>query len=1207
MWKQFDFINGPQLVQGPQLLSRRARRAAHYALLATLVLSLLLSSAPVLYAAPPLAVPQHPPLVQEPGDGLKSVLIAGPETGETGTKYNFEAQVDPKEQAESVTYAWSPDPKSGQGTALASYTWNEAGKQEIKVTATGGDGTTVSAEHEIGIENAPARPVASASMTLSAEEVSTGMPVSATLVLTPLIATDYSVFWSPRPSQRLGDEQAVYDLLAPGEQMIEATIVNADGSEVVVSASVNVNGELVTPGPTVSPEPTDEPTTEPTDEPTTEPTDEPTTEPTDEPTTEPTDEPTTEPTDEPTTQPGTTPQPGETPVPTQTPNPSGDDQIFLPLVSSDAEVNSAAAAAPDIIGGQQATAGEWPWQVALIFNQNNPFGSQFCGGSLIDPYWVLTAAHCVDWWNSANTLHIISGQQQLSGSGGEIIAVSQIIAHPDYDNTPLDSDIALLQLSQPASAAPVSLAPVSFSPGNLATVTGWGNTAQSGNASYPNDLMEVQVPLVSNQACVAAYGSTITNNMLCAGQAGVDSCQGDSGGPLVLPNGNGGWAQIGVVSFGRGCGLAGSPGVYARVSQFTGWIAQQQALNPPSSTPDAFEPDNNAGSASPIATDGTAQTHTIHVADDVDWIAFSVTGGVEYTVETSNLGPAADTIIRLYDGATSFLEGDDDGGVGLASRLQFVATQTATYYIEISHYNSSAFGDDTTYDVSITAQEPAALGDQYEPDNIPSNASTIATDGTPQTHNIHVAGDYDEIRFDTVPGTTYIVETFNLGNSADTYLELFGDDVASTPLLTDDDGGSELLASRVEFTAMNAGPYYARVRHYSPNAFGDDTLYDIRVTTTAVGAVGDVYEPDNSISEASSLAADGTLQTHDIHVAGDTDWIGFNATTGVAYTIETSNLGPDADTVIDLVDNFGGVLATDDDGAVQAYASRLNFVATYTGLYYVQVRHYNPAFFSADTFYDIGVTVSSNGSDAFEPDNSRSEAKLIALDGTPQTHNIHVAGDVDWIRLMAAGGAAYTVETFNLGPDADTVIELLDLHGNFITSDDDGGNGVASRLDFFAGYAGPYYVKVRHFNSTASGTGTSYDIRITPTVGSAPDAYEPDGSDASASLIGTDGTAQTHTMHLPGDKDWIRFNVTAGVRYEVKTFNLSSGADTVVGVRNQNLEYVNGNDDGGDEPLASRVPFVAATSGTYYARVQHYDINASGADTQYDVSVSAVP
>ena len=1178
-------------------LMRRTRRAGRHICVAAIILSLLLSHAPVLYAAP-LAAPQNAPLVQEPGDALESVLIAGPETGVTGTKYNFEAQVDPKEQAESVTYVWSPEPKSGQGTALASYTWNEAGKQEIKVAVTGGDDTTVSAEHEIGIENAPARPVTSASLTLSAEEVSTGMPVSATLVLTPLIATDYSVIWSPRPSNRLSDKQAVFDLLASGEQTIEATIVNADGSALTASASVNVSGELVTPGPTVSPEPPDEPTTEPPDEPTTEPTDEPTTEPTD----EPTDEPTTEPTDEPTTQPGVTPQP------VVTPNPSADDQIFLPLVSSDAEVNSASAAAPDIIGGQQATAGEWPWQVALIFNQNNPFGSQFCGGSLIDPYWVLTAAHCVDGWNPANTLHVLSGRQQLSGSAGEITAVSQIIVHPNYVSSSYDWDVALLKLTQPSSAATISLDPLLFTPGDIATVTGWGRTVSNDPSSGPDNLLEVQVPIVSNQVCSATYGSTVTSNMVCAGQTGAGACMGDSGGPLVLPNGAGGWVQIGVVSWGGlPCASAGLPSVYARVDQFTGWIAQQQALNPPSSTPDAFEPDNNAGSASAIATDGTAQTHTIHVADDVDWIAFSVTGGVEYTVETSNLGPAADTIIRLYDGATTFLEGDDDGGVALASRLQFVATQTATYYIEIFHYRSSAFGNDTTYDVRISGQ-PAVPGDQYEPDDIPSNASTIATDGTPQTHNIHVAGDYDEIRFNTVPGTTYIVETFNLGSSADTYLELFEDSVASTPLLTDDDGGSESLASRVEFTAMNAGPYYARVRHYSPNAFGDDTLYDIRVTTTTAGAAGDVYEPDNSISEASSLAADGTLQTHDIHVAGDTDWIGFNATTGVAYTIETSNLGPDADTVIDLVDDFGGVLATDDDGAAASYASRLNFVATYTGLHYVQVRHYNPAFFSPNTFYDISVTVSSNGPDAFEPDNSRSEAELIALDGTPQTHNIHVAGDVDWIRLMVpVGGAAYTVETFNLGPDADTVIELLDLHGNFITSDDDGGSGVASRLDFFAGYAGPYYVKVRHFNSTASGTGTSYDIRITPTVGSAPDAYEPDGSDAEASLIGTNGTAQTHTMHLPGDKDWIRFNVTAGVIYEVNTFNLGSGADTVVGVFNDNLEYLNGNDDGGDEPLASSAPFLATTSGTYYAFVYHYDINAFGADTQYDVSVSAVP
>jgi secreted trypsin-like serine protease len=117
--------------------------------------------------------------------------------------------------------------------------------------------------------------------------------------------------------------------------------------------------------------------------------------------------------------------------------------------------------------------------------------------------------------------------------------------------------------------------------GILATVTGWG-TRSEGAPDYPDELYEVQVPIVDQSTCEFVYGSIgddITGNMLCAGlpQGGKDSCYGDSGGPLIVPDGSGGFKLAGIVSWGEGCAQPGFPGVYTRVANFVEWVALQQA------------------------------------------------------------------------------------------------------------------------------------------------------------------------------------------------------------------------------------------------------------------------------------------------------------------------------------------------------------------------------------------------------------------------------------------------------------------------------------------------------------------------------------------------------------------------------------------------------------------------------------------------------
>uniref|UniRef100_A0A669D281 Zgc:100868 n=2 Tax=Oreochromis niloticus TaxID=8128 RepID=A0A669D281_ORENI len=237
-----------------------------------------------------------------------------------------------------------------------------------------------------------------------------------------------------------------------------------------------------------------------------------------------------------------------------------------------------------IVGGQVAPVGSWPWQVSLQTS-----GFHFCGGSLINSQWVLTAAHCFQ--TTVNGLTVNLGLQSLEGSNpnAESRTVTQIINHPNYNSVTNNNDICLLQLSSPVTftsyISPVCLAASdsTFYSGVNSWVTGWGNIGSGVSLPSPKNLMEVEVPVVGNRKCNCNYGvGEITDNMICAGLSagGKDSCQGDSGGPMVIKQ-SGRWIQAGVVSFGNGCARPNFPGVYARVSQYQTWINSQISSNQP--------------------------------------------------------------------------------------------------------------------------------------------------------------------------------------------------------------------------------------------------------------------------------------------------------------------------------------------------------------------------------------------------------------------------------------------------------------------------------------------------------------------------------------------------------------------------------------------------------------------------------------------------
>ena len=230
-----------------------------------------------------------------------------------------------------------------------------------------------------------------------------------------------------------------------------------------------------------------------------------------------------------------------------------------------------------IVNGYVPHSSQWPWTTALLYSpefkpQNTTdFERQFCGGTLVRPKVVVTAAHCIvtTGVRGPTDLDVLLGRRNLDESVGEKIDVAQVVVHPQYNPDTQRNDVAILHLATPSTMTPATVIDprTRLKEGRRATVMGWG--ALGNSASYGPLLRAADVPLWSPKRCRRAYrGQYDGRTMVCAGYLNgkVDSCQGDSGGPLMVLDSQRRWFLLGVVSFGNKCALPQFPGVYAWVN-----------------------------------------------------------------------------------------------------------------------------------------------------------------------------------------------------------------------------------------------------------------------------------------------------------------------------------------------------------------------------------------------------------------------------------------------------------------------------------------------------------------------------------------------------------------------------------------------------------------------------------------------------------------
>jgi len=374
---------------------------------------------------------------------------------------------------------------------------------------------------------------------------------------------------------------------------------------------------------------------------------------------------------------------------------------------------------PTVVGGSNYEITQAPWQVALIDPRGGSnFEGQFCGGSIYSQYWIITAAHCLTGKSTSN-IRILAGRATL-GSDLSPLAVSQILVHPEYNDTTLANDIALLRVATPltfsSSIAAIGLATSIPQAGTPAVITGWGETwirspggfywDYYGSPRYPDHLQGATVAIQSSSFCgsPSQWGSQFNSRMMvCAAVPGYwqDICFGDSGGPLAV-NLGGRWVLVGVTSFVSGCAWS-SAGVYANVVSYRSWISSNALL--PGVAPTLSSSISTPGGFSFNVTNyDRSHSYSAQVVGGAGRVSVGSAAGSSLPITVSGVAPGASATVRVTAFRSGYTPGSNEASGSAQGPFDVSPVPIITGFAVVGQMLTASVGEWTPAPTTVAYQ-----------------------------------------------------------------------------------------------------------------------------------------------------------------------------------------------------------------------------------------------------------------------------------------------------------------------------------------------------------------------------------------------------------------------------------------------------------------------------------------------------------------------
>lgn len=549
----------------------------------------------------------------------------------------------------------------------------------------------------------------------------------------------------------------------------------------------------------------------------------------------------------------------------------------------------------------------------------------------------------------------------------------------------------------------------------------------------------------------------------------------------------------------------------------------------------------------------------IDPAADVDWYRLRLEQGQRYTVTLDGVGEpgqAVDPMLSLYINGEQVAFNDDANGT-LNAQMTYIATASGEAIVE-----ARAFSEAATGAYRLTANATPLPADDAGND---SNTRARITAGRTINGAIEYEGDVDWYRLSTRTDQRYRIalsaaEGAN-GSLTDPYLRIIGADGEE---LAGNDDTADSLNSAIDFVPRSNGDVFIEASAYA-NAY--EGAYTLNVTAERLPR--DATSADRNTR--GRLSAGQTINAS-LDFPTDHDWYRIRLEEGQSYRFRLARDGDNAlgDPLIKIYGADGAELAMDDDGGGNLN-SYLEFTAPTTGNYFVEARG-----FSDDATGDYALTAQAGDT----PADTTTDVSLSA-DGDFREGLLSPAGDRDWYRLDLAEGQGVRISLTSAESGdalADPYLVIHGPDGAEIVSDDDGGEGLNSWLEFVAATPGAHFVEVRGFSEDAAGR--YYLNLIAGEIGATPETAE---------YIAANSESRASTIGTGDDVDWYAVELVEGrpYRFYVDATEPGALADPVLTLYNQEGQQVAVDDDGG-AGLNSYLSFLSPAGGAHYAAVSSY-------------------